>query len=207
MARHSVECLPSFLDYATSEEDDAIFELNESLEIVMSKSHHDRGTLNNYKAVATVIFNLVQARVDWKDRTTLRTSCDLLYLSSDSVITECTLVRYVPKGQSRLGDIHKTTLDAIAMPYKRALTHRALFDLLQADRTLLDVLTTVTYLNRMARDLNQQLGESSVIVGVCGLSVSVGHSDVVIQDVSSILREERSYERFCAEIIKSWRPL
>lgn len=207
MARHSVECLPSFLDYATGEEDDAVFELNESLEIGMSKGRHDRDTLNNYKAVSTVIFNLVQASVYWKDRTALRTNCDLLYLSSNAVITECTLLRYVPKGQFRLGDIRKTTLDAIAMPYKRALTHRALFDLLQADGTLLDVLTTVTYLNRMARDLNEQLSASSIIVGSRSIDVSVGHSDAVIKNVSSFLREERSYERFCAEIIKNWRPL
>ncbi len=116
-------------------------------------------------------------------------------------------MRYIPKGHFRLADAHRNTVDTIAMPYKRALTHRSLFELLQADRTLLDVLIIVAYLNRMSRDFNRQLSESSIIVGPRSIDVSVGHSDVVIQNVSSILREERSYERFCSEIIKNWRPL
>jgi hypothetical protein len=207
MARHSVERLPSFLDYATSEEDDAVFELNESLKITLTKTCRTREALDCYKSVATVVFSVVNASITWRDFTLAATSCDVLYMSSDSLITECTLLRYAPNGGFRLSDVHRTTVDTIAMSYKRALTHHALFELLRADEKLLNVLITVTYLNRMSRDLNKQLGESSIIVGPRSIDVSVGHSDVVIQNASSILREERSYECFCSEIVKNWRPL
>lgn len=207
MARHGVENLPSLLEYATSQEDNAIFDLNESLEIVMMKTCHDRDTLCNLKNVATVIFDMVNAHVRWKTGLSPTTICGVLYMASDALTTGCTLLRYVPKGHFRLSDVQKTTMDTIAIPYKRALTHSALFDLLKIHGTLLDLLIIITYLNRMSSDFNRQLSESSIIVGATSLDVAVGNSDVVIQNVSNILRAEHSYDRFCAEIIKNWRPL